>query len=109
MNIEYHEVSGGITLSFSTTYHAYTLPFEFVKFCFIDNMFTNILFHYVTEHRCEASTKELARTNDMLAKNFFTKYLPSMETTPFDSEFNSAPNGGTFIHGRNFRKVLSGL
>ena len=30
---------------------------------------------------------KLARTNDMLVKNFFTKYLPSMKTTPFDAEF----------------------
>ncbi|CAF1526580.1 unnamed protein product [Adineta ricciae] len=54
------------------------------------------------QHQCEASTKELARTNDMLAKNFFTKYVPPVKTTPFDSEFNSASNGGTFIHRANF-------
>ncbi|CAF1261987.1 unnamed protein product [Adineta ricciae] len=60
-------------------------------------------------YRCEASTKELARTNDMLAKNFFTKYVPSMRTTPFDSEFNSASNGDTFIRRTNFGKILSGL
>ncbi|CAF1447263.1 unnamed protein product [Adineta ricciae] len=45
---------------------------------------------------------KLARTNDVLAKNFFTKYVPSMKTTPFDSEFNSASNGGTLIHRTNF-------
>ena len=52
---------------------------------------------------------KLARTNEMLAKNVFTKYVPSMKTTRIDSKFNSASNGGTFIHRTNFQKILFGL
>ena len=52
---------------------------------------------------------KLARTNEMLAKNFFTKYVRSMKTTRIDSKFNSASNGGTFIHRTNFQKILFGL
>ncbi|CAF1689865.1 unnamed protein product, partial [Adineta ricciae] len=52
---------------------------------------------------------KLARTNDVLAKKVVTKYVPSMKTTPFDSEFNSAPNGGTFSHRTSFEKIRSGF
>ncbi|CAF1007569.1 unnamed protein product [Adineta ricciae] len=52
---------------------------------------------------------KLARTNDMLGKNVFTKYVPSMKTTPFDSEFNSTSNDGTFIRRTSFAKIRFGL
>jgi hypothetical protein len=33
--------------------------------------------------------------------------FPSIETSPFDSEFNSASNGVIFIYGKTIRKIFS--
>ena len=45
-------------------------------------------------------------TKQRIAYNFLQKYVPSVGISSFDSEFNSAPNGGTFIHGTYFVKIL---
>ncbi|CAF4160544.1 unnamed protein product, partial [Rotaria sordida] len=44
VNIGYQEVSDIISALDPTTYHIFTLPFEFIKFSFIGNIFPNILF-----------------------------------------------------------------
>jgi len=40
-------------------------------------------------------------------KTFLKSIIPSIKTSPFDSEFNSASNGDIFIHGTSFGKILS--
>ena len=48
---------------------------------------------------------ELAPRNKELYKNSYKNEFPSIKMSPFDSEFDSASNGDTFIHG----KILSGF
>ena len=55
-------------------------------------------------HRCEASTMELAPRNKELHKNFFKHEFPSIKTSPFDAEFNSASTGTGFNDGKTFRE-----
>jgi len=52
---------------------------------------------------------ELAPRNKELYKNLCENEFPSIKMSPFDSEFDSASNGDTFIHGKTIGKISSGF
>ena len=49
---------------------------------------------------------KLAGTNDILAKKFFTKFLPQIKVSPFDAELNSESNDVVFMDGRYLVKTF---
>jgi hypothetical protein len=52
---------------------------------------------------------ELAPRNKELYKNRYINEFPFVKMGPFNAEFDSASNGGTFIHGKTIGKNSSGF
>ncbi len=79
----------------SLIHRRYLEPHETVQFL-RKNFFSR------SEHRCEASTMELAPRNKELYENRCKNEFSLIKTSPFDAEFDSASIGASFNDGKTF-------